>query len=263
VTHHRFAPKVHRFSYAVVMFLLYLDEFDELDRDVAQLRLEGDVTENSRPRRLSNVLPGHYVVRRSDFLPQYPGTLDEAARAMHLELFDEVAPRRVAMLTNLRSLGWNFNPITLYFFFDDERVVRTVAEVTNTPWNERHLYPLGVPGSSIFAKQHHVSPFLEMDGTYKLTYGEPLDHFALSMTLHDNDSSSEVLGTRRFSASMSLDRRALTRDNVRDAGLRFPDAALRGSLRIYFQAARLFAKRVKYVPHPTKDPKGTHDVRAH
>ena len=117
------------------------------------------------------------------------------------------APGRVAILTNLRSLGWNFNPISLYFFYDGEHIVNAVAEVTNTPWLERHLYVLGPPGAVEFAKAHHVSPFLEMAGRYRLTYFKPNDRFRLSMKLFDLDPAAiDGLGAKRFSASMNFDR---------------------------------------------------------
>lgn len=233
------------------MFDLYLDELDVITRNVKGIVLEGNVTSMTSPPSWSNHLPGRYVLRRDDFLPQYPGTLEEAARTMFRELTGDVAPGRIAILANLRSLGWNFNPISLYFFYDGETIVNTIAEVTNTPWLERHLYVLGPPGSVEFDKAHHVSPFLEMAGRYRLTYFKPTERFRLSMKLFDLDASaSDGLGAKRFSATMNFDRVGLTSREVARATHRYPDMALRVSFRIYVQAARLFAKGIKYVPHP-------------
>ena len=75
-----------------------------------------------------------YTLRRRDFLPDYRGSLDEAARAMYRSEVGTEAPGRIAVMANLSSLGWNFNPITLYFFYDGDTVDRAIAEVTNTPW---------------------------------------------------------------------------------------------------------------------------------
>ncbi len=245
-----------------MMFLLYLDELDELRDSVHGLEFEGSVTHTRSRRSWWHFLPGHYILRRRDFLPEYEGTLDEAARAMYLDQVGHRAPPRVAIMANLASLGWNFNPIALYFFYDQERLVRTIAEVTNTPWGERHLYVLGAPGSMEFEKAHHVSPFLEMEGTYQLTYSSPEQNFNLSMTLFDHEfGSSSSRGPRRFSASLTLVKHELTSGELRRAVLRYPDMALRVSLRIYFQAARLFAKGVKYVAHPEPLKRGSQDVR--
>lgn len=257
VTHQRLLPRVHRFAYRVMMFNIFLDEIDELSRTFAPLRLEGEVTSVRHDARGPNWWPGRFTLRRSDFLPGYAGTLDQAARRAFRELTDDEATGRISMLANLRSVGWNFNPITLYFLYEDDRVVRTLAEVTNTPWNERHVYPLGPPGTMTFEKRHHVSPFLEMNAMYRLTYQEPADYFSLSMSLHDRDQRDDAtLGVRRFAATMSLERRTLTTETLRRASRRYFDMALRGTLRIYLQALRLWAKGLRYVPHPTRALKG-------
>lgn len=245
-----------------MMFAIALDEVDELARSLSGLRLEGAAGSSVAPVRLAHALPGRFTLRRSDFLPTYPGTLDEAARAMFLDLSGAEAPGRVVMIANLRSLGWNFNPITLFLFYDGPTVVRAVAEVTNTPWNERHLYLLEGPGPSTFAKAHHVSPFLEMDGTYRVTYGVTPERVTLSMVLFDPAPGTvAALGARRFAATMTLERGPLTPAALRRAAWRYPDSAWRVSLRIYLQAARLFAKRVRYVPHPSVTEKGADVVR--
>jgi len=253
VTHRRFLPREHAFDYRVIMFEMFLDELDNLARDVKGLVLEGRVTAYPQRARAASRLPGRYVLRRRDFLPGYEGTLDHAARTMYRDLVGSEAPGRVALLANLASLGWNFNPITLYFFYDAGRVVCTIAEVTNTPWGERHLYVLGPPGTVVFDKAHHVSPFLEMRGRYQLTYAQPSADFRLAMTLFDpGPEESQGLGARRFGATMSFERAELSSHEVPRASWRYPDMAFRVSLRIYVHAARLFAKGVAYVPHPSK-----------
>lgn len=252
VTHQRFLPREHAFDYRVMMFEFFLDELDDIRRDVKGVVFEGQVTEVPEPVRAINRLPGRYVLRRRDFLPEYEGTLEQATRSMHHDLVGAEAPGRVAVLANLASLGWNFNPITLYFFYDDARVVRTIAEVTNTPWGERHLYVLGPPGTLVFDKAHHVSPFLEMAGRYRLTYSLPAARFRLAMTLFDPAPElADGLGARRFGATMNFGRVELSSREIGRATRRYPDMAFRVSFRIYVQAARLFAKRIKYVPHPT------------
>ena len=81
----------------------------------------------------------------------------------------------VALLANLRTWGWLFNPISLYFCFsaDGPAVEHLVAEVENTPWHERCQYVVGPPGTHRFAKSMHVSPFLPMEVDYRLRYSAP------------------------------------------------------------------------------------------
>ena len=74
----------------------------------------------------------------------------------------------IRLLTHLRSFGHCFNPVSFYYCFDaGERLQAVVAEVTNTPWGERHAYVLGGAATarwpSAFDKELHVSPFMGMD----------------------------------------------------------------------------------------------------
>ena len=125
-----------------------------------------------------------------------------------------------------------------------------IAEVTNTPWGECHVYvvepePAGdserARGS--FAKALHVSPFMHMDQTYDLTAtvpGERLDvHF-------DVARGGELL----FEANLALRQRPLSGRNLNLALLRYPFLTARVATAIYWQALRLWFKRVPFVPHP-------------
>ena len=86
VTHQRFLPREHAFDYRVMMFEFFLDELDDIRREVKGVVFEGQVTEVPEPVRAINRLPGRYVLRRRDFLPEYEGTLEQATRSMHHDL---------------------------------------------------------------------------------------------------------------------------------------------------------------------------------
>ena len=79
----------------------------------------------------------------------------------------------VRLLTTLRTFGHNFNPVCFYYCFapGGERVEAVVAQVTNTPWGERHAYVLRRDGErsvmrDTMEKVFHVSPFIGMDNRY-------------------------------------------------------------------------------------------------
>ena len=61
-----------------------------------------------------------------------------------------------------------------------------IAEVTNTPWGERHSYVLGAePGAGLdgtFAKRLHVSPFMPMEQTYRWRLSEPGEELRVSIS---------------------------------------------------------------------------------
>ena len=91
----------------------------------------------------------------------------------------------IRVLTQLRSFGHCFNPVSFYYCFEPggERVQALVAEVTNTPWGERHAYVIEVKqrDSAVLAGQFekalHVSPFMGMDHRYDASGGwrRPVD----------------------------------------------------------------------------------------
>jgi DUF1365 family protein len=85
------------------------------------------------------------------------------------------------MLTQPRTWGWLFNPITIYLAWEqdvDAGPTAALLEVTNTPWKERHLYAVELqpgpadPGGprfrARFDKALHVSPFLGERYRYEL-----------------------------------------------------------------------------------------------
>ena len=145
----------------------------------------------------------------------------------------------VRMLALPRSLGRCFNPVCFYYCFDarDERVEAIVAEVTNTPWGERHAYVLQRAGDSpvlrgAFGKELHVSPFLGMEHSYDWRATEPGETLSVHIAADD-----------AFDATLSLRRRPLTRRGL-------VAASWRVTALIYAHAARLKLARVPVHRHP-------------
>lgn len=148
------------------------------------------------------------------------------------------------------NCGSRVNLVSFYYCFapDGERLETIVAEVTNTPWGERHAYVLtwdqdtDVPRGT-FTKALHVSPFMGMDQQY--TWRASVPGLALLMHL-----SSIERGTRVFDATLRLrytpfDRQSLVRNNIRH-----PIATLRMLALIYAHAVALKLKGVRVQPHP-------------
>ena len=129
-----------------------------------------------------------------------------------------------------------------------------MAEVNNTPWNERHSYVLAGPESgrwlkTEFDKQFHVSPFNPMDMCYHWRSSTP-DH-RLVLHLANSDAGRKV-----FDASLSLSARPMTTANLNRTLWRYPLMTARIALAIYWQALRLFIKRAPVYSHPSSRPSG-------
>jgi hypothetical protein len=161
----------------------------------------------------------------------------------------------IRMLTHLRYFGYVQNPVTFYYCFrpDSEEVDTILAEITNTPWGERHTYAIGSEGgedgtcgrSHRFDKSFHVSPFMGMDQRYEWRFSEP----GTTLRVHMRNRGAEG---KLFDASLSLAREEITSTSLAAALARFPWMTARVLVGIYWQAFRLWGKRAPYHEHPER-----------
>ncbi|MGC8628077.1 MAG: DUF1365 family protein [Acidimicrobiales bacterium] len=230
IVHHRFTPVDHRFAYRLALPLIDLDELEELCRLHPLWSVER-----------------HNVISfwRRDYLPDRPGPLADVVRDLVEERLGRRPSGPVAMLAHPRTWGWLFNPIALYYCFDPEaaRVEALVAEVTNTPWHERHVYVVGEPGRHRFAKELHVSPFFDMGMDYTLAYAEPGDRLSLSMRTVSGDKTL-------FRAGLRLQRHEANRQALARLVWGHPFSTMRVSAGIYREAFSLWRAGTPFVPHP-------------
>jgi len=241
VRHRRFAPRPHAFQYRLFMMYLDLAELDQVFR---------------RRWFWSVRRPAPAWLRRADYLGDPLVPLDQAVRDRVRQETGTRPTGPIRVLAHLRYFGYCFNPVTFYYCFDrtGERVETTVAEITNTPWNERHTYVLhhgdAAPGKTQrfrFAKDFHVSPFMEMSLDYDWYFSAPKDKLAVHMLNRKG-------GDKLFDATMSLERREITGPALASVLLRFPLMTLKVLAAIYWQALRLWWKRAPFHAHPAKRP---------
>ncbi len=188
---------------------------------------------------------------RRDHFGDPARSLDESVRT----LVEEQSGRRpngpIRVLTHLRYFGYCFNPLSVYCCFDADgtQLEAVVAEVSNTPWNERHCYVLPVTqqdGSAYtfrFPKGFHVSPFMDMDIEYRWTLRLSADR----LVLHTENLRN---GDPFFDATLTLRRREITGGTLAGVLLRYPWMTAQVIAGIYWQALRLWLKSVTYYTHP-------------
>ncbi|MGY6554442.1 MAG: DUF1365 domain-containing protein [Wenzhouxiangella sp.] len=237
VRHRRRAPREHRFAYRVFYSLLDLAELDRVFAASRWWSLER----------------GNLVsFRRADYFGDPRLDLDVAVRE-RVERDTGYRPTgRILLLTHLRQWGFCFNPVSFYFCLDASKQLEfIVADIHNTPWNQRHAYVLdcrqqaGPDYRFEFAKAFHVSPFLPMQLDYDWRFRFDSDRIRIHMLVMDGD-------THCFAAGMDLQLEPLTTHAMRKMPLQFPLLTLRVVAAIYWQALRLWIKRVPFHSHPDK-----------
>ncbi len=239
VRHRRHTPVEHEFAYRHAMLLLDLDELPEvLDRHPLYSAT------GRAPVRF----------RREDYMGDPDRPLDDCVRDLVEERTGARPRGAVRLLTTLRTFGHSFNPVSFYYCFTpgSERVEAVVAQVTNTPWGETHSYVLSRSEEHAVMKDtmdkvFHVSPFIGMDNRYDWRVTEPNG----KLLVHIDERDAEGNGV--FDATLSLDRRELTRGRLTRMLLRFPATSLRVVFLIYWNALRLKLKGAPYHPHPKRD----------
>jgi DUF1365 family protein len=230
VRHRRHEPVRHCFAERIALPLLDLSDLDSAVRAMRGLPLD---------------------FRRVDYHGEEGVPLDEAVRRTVEERTGQRPAGHVMMLAHLRSLGWCFNPVAVYYCHDAiGQLVAQVLEVTNTPWAERTTYVVdlrGVGGDAWehwFPKALHVSPFMAMDVAYRLRSSRPRRHLTVELV-------SEMSGRRVFDADMRLARRRpFDRPAALRLLLRYPLMPHRVSAGIHLHALRLWAKGAPVVAHP-------------
>ena len=231
VRHRRILPKPHEFTYQV--FMMYLD-LDELQQ-VFALSPFWSVNKPALAR-----------FRRSDFLGPEEQPLDEAVRDLVMRETGERPLGPIRLLSNLRYFGFLINPISCYYCFDQQEQLRyIVAEVTSTPWRERVQYVIPCDSSHQshrFAKRMHVSPFMPMNMTYHWRSRTP----SRSLSIHLQNWHN---GKEAFNATVALRRVEITPSSLRNSLLRYPFMTMKVALAIYWQALKLFFKRMPLFGH--------------
>ena len=240
VRHRRASPKPHAFDYS--LFMVYLDLHE-----------------------LTHVFDGRWLwsteranvasFRRSDHLGHATWPLSKTIRELVREQTGVLPKGRIGLLTHLRYFGYCFNPVSFYFCWNEAgtAVETIVADVGNTPWNERHPYVLhaGIDEGSDgkhryrFDKQFHVSPFQDMDSRYDWRFTDPGSTLAIHMECVRE-------GAPFFDATMTMQRRPMTGPAMAGALARHPFMTGKVVLGIYWQAFLLWAKRMPFYDHPAK-----------
>lgn len=240
VGHLRRAPREHGFSYPLAQYWLDCSKLEQTALQACGIKYERF---------------GALSFRRKDYLPG-SGSVYSAVCQKVAELGGTLPVARVFILTPLANWGLYFSPLTLYYCYDEqERFCYLLAEVSNTPWNERHYYLQTIPLQAtdtglhhfVHDKVFHVSPFHPMNMQYHWQISTPAQ--SLQCSIRNTEADKHI-----FSAWINLTRYELSALWRRKWLIRQPWQNVQIVLRIYWHAVKLYFKGIPVHAHPkTKD----------
>lgn len=236
ITHRRYAPRPHDFRYSLFMALLDIDRIGELMAVSA----------------LSSLNRWNWVsFHDRDHLGDAALPLRERLRVSAAAAGRTLPDGAIYLLTHLRYAGYVFNPISIYYCFDREHVLRSVlADVRNTYGGRRSYWLDPVDRLThrfrAFAdKTLYVSPFMEMEMQYEFLLTPP----GASLVAHMNVSRTGT-GERMFDATLELDRRPWTAAAMRRTVVEYPLMTAKVIGAIHLEALRLRIKGLSVIPAP-------------
>ncbi|KQW70865.1 hypothetical protein ASE17_18580 [Phenylobacterium sp. Root77] len=233
VTHARRRPRRHRLRYRIFMLLLDLEEMDGL---AARLKL--------------------FALRRLALTSFHPGDhLSKGAGPLKAQV-EEMLSRAglphggpIRLLCMPRILGGAFNPLSVYFCHDADGALSAVLYEVNNTFGERHAYLIAAAGDGGLVrqqcdKQFYVSPFMDMELTYRFKVAPPGD--SVGVAIEVDDAEGTIL-----SAGFHARRRELTDANLLGAWIAHPMMTLGVMWAIHWEALWIWAKGERLRPRPS------------
>jgi DUF1365 family protein len=258
VRHRRRSPVSHSFS--VPLCMLYLD-LSEIDRVFGSRLLWS--SKRAAPIRFHR---GDYLINDD---PSEP--LDLAVRRRVASQVGQAPTGPIRLLTIPRTFSISFNPVSFYYCFDSDgqSLHSVVAEITNTPWFERHAYVLPAKNTTApdansrrwrFDKAFHISPFMPMQQRYDWACTAPPQQDGQPLGVHMKNLDES--GRKVFDATMRLRRKPLGSLGRLTATLGWPAMNLQVSAGIYAHAGLLRLKGAPFFPHPkTEAPLSSEEIQ--
>jgi len=228
--HHRFSPKVHKFHYRTFMWWIDLDELHLLSRKswlfgynrfnlfsfYDKDHMNGELNGKTTKENIAAYLKEQGVDRKGG---------------------------KIYLLTNLRTMGYLFNPVSFYYCFNpDGSPLCAIAEVGNTYYEMKPFLLSEFDGTSFnlrTKKYFYVSPFTNPDDEFNFSLALP--GHQLNIKIDDYRD-----GNKFFISTLTGTKKPISTKNIIGRFIRFPFITLQVIMLIHWQALKLWIKKVPY-----------------
>ena len=235
VTHRRFKPKRHFFTYKTFSLLIDLSEIENLEKKIKFFSY-------NKFNILSFYNLDHGPRDGSSLINWVKNTLHEAKI--------NIGSGTIKLLCYPRFFGYVFNPLSIFYCYDDDLQLKAILyEVKNT-FNEQHTYVFPASSSSNLIlhkcdKKFYVSPFMEMKTFYNFRLLNPGK--IINIFIKQSDSEGTLLTACQVGEKIEMSSK-----NLLFQFLKHPLMSFKVIMAIHFEALRLWVKGVKPVKRKIK-----------
>ena len=227
VTHTRFKPVRHFLKYKTFSLLIDLDEINLLDKSI------GIFSHNK-----FNI----FSFYDKDHGDRDGGNLKDwvISNLKKFQINENIT--NIKILCYPRILGYVFNPLSIFYCYEKEKLVAIFYEVKNT-FNEQHTYIFKIKNNEEIIqkcrKKFYVSPFMDMETYYNFKLLNPNDK--LSVFIKQTDADGTVL-----TATQTGDKKEFSFKQLAINFLKYPLMTIKIIGSIHYEALLLWKKGAIY-----------------
>ena len=227
VTHTRFKPVRHFLKYKTFSLLIDLDEINLLDKSI------GIFSHNK-----FNI----FSFYDKDHGDRDGGNLKDWVISNLKKFRIKENITNIKVLCYPRILGYVFNPLSIFYCYEKDKLVAIFYEVKNT-FNEQHTYIFKIKNNEEIIqkcrKKFYVSPFMDMETFYNFKLLNPNDK--LSVFIKQTDADGTIL-----TATQTGDRKEFSFKQLAINFLKYPLMTIKIISSIHYEALLLWKKGAIY-----------------